>query len=85
MEKVMIESLADVLEEAGYEDAMGLIEAVLIPEAIKKGVSLRTAMRNHADTKGLGSHEDLRLALRNVEIARLADLEIDEILTQVPS
>ncbi len=49
MDKEKIERLAMLLEDAGYEGALYLIETKLVPLAIKEGISLWDAAYKYSD------------------------------------
>ena len=83
MDKNDIEALADLLEENGFEDSLGFIKDILIPTAIKSGLSLRQAMRKHANsTKNEQTSEfQLNIALSQIEYSNsFRKLKIDEIV-----
>jgi hypothetical protein len=52
MNKKNIERFAILLEDAGYEGALGLIEDELIPLAMKMGISLWDAAWEYSDQDG---------------------------------
>lgn len=79
-----ISALADILGQAGYDDAEGLIELKLLPTARKNGLSLRQAMNKHAGAKEISS-DMLRMALNLANTSELARLNIDDIVVEAPS
>jgi len=86
MEKWDVFKLADLLEKAGYENTLELIEDVLIPEAIKEGLSLRKAMEKYADGKQDQdtSYFQLHMALLQIGRYELDRLSINEVLKEKP-
>jgi hypothetical protein len=75
-----VNHLACLLEEAGYQDADGLIEHVLIPIAMREQISLRTAMEIYANTSASSESWAYKLgkALNEIDPAVIYKLQINE-------
>jgi len=75
-----INSFARLLENAGYEKALRLIQDELIPLAKKKGISLRQAAIDYSDTNEEQdtSWYQLHLALTEIPKSELESLNINE-------
>jgi len=79
-----VDGLVQLLEKAGHEDPDGFVKVTLMSIAAADGLTLRQALNKYRFDKKRLDHEDLKLMIPQIE-SSLALLQIDEVITEVPS